>query len=691
MITSSVSVDRPPRITRVRFRVLSAEDIRAMGVVEVTETTIYNRGLPAPSGIQDARLGSQDRRILCATCNRDMATCQGHTGYITLPFPMYHASFFETVLKTLRCACFFCGRVCLSDDEAASVAADAAAGRNRFAAAYTAAKPKRRCPHCGVLRPTFVRQAMSIRLEWPSDMVYESEAEEAYCKRPFTQRDALSMLRALSDEDCAVLGFDSQSSHPRNMVLTVLLVPPPSIRPTIMASEGSKTRGNDDLTCKLQDIVKRCHDVRNVMGDTPWSEIELTADLSERIARLQYEMFTIVNNAVRGQRPSVQRSGLPTRSYTGRLKGKEGRIRGNLMGKRVDSCARTVISPGPQLDVDQVGVPEKIALGVFVPEVVTEFNQEALAARVRRGAGCLDGAETVITTDGLAIQVSQCSELNKLASSLAIGWTVERPLQNDDIVAFNRQPSLHKMGFMGHRVCIVKGLTLRMNLSVTAPYKCARSLTQSAGARAARVVRLRGSALLTWSFLPCARSPPVQCRFRWRRDEPPHSPGGRVPRGRPHAHARHHAARLAAVVPPVPRHRPGFARGALPPDARLGALRLDARDAPARARSPRARAPHAAAGGRLARSSHVDGEAARLDAPARLGRHRSCPGRRRAPPRALLSRRGHRARPDRRRPIDQGAPRHGLRRHRRRRVPHEGQRVCGSFAQRPAASRLGVQ
>ena len=163
----------------------------------------------------------------------------------------------------------------------------------------------------------------------------------------------------------------------------------------MLATEGSKTRGTDDLTHKLQDICKRAIDIRQLLGAETWHSATLrpegNADLMECIARLQYEVYTIVNNAVRGCRPSVQRSGMPTKSYMGRLKGKEGRIRANLMGKRVDHCARSVIGPGPTLDIDEVGVPLRIALGVTVPEVVTAFNLAALSARVQRGSGRLDG------------------------------------------------------------------------------------------------------------------------------------------------------------------------------------------------------------------------------------------------------------------------------------------------------------
>ena len=466
MIVYSASSSTPTRIARVKFHVLSDEQIHDMSVVGISETSVYQRGLPTPGGIQDARMGTVDRRILCATCNRDTVHCQGHSGHIDLPWPMYHSIFFETVLKTMRCLCFMCARVCLADGDAHP--APDLTGKHRFTAVYNAVRTRRRCPHCNTLRPSLVRQSMSVRVDWPSDMDWESEEERTFCMRTFTQRDALSLLQNMTDADCDLLGFDPRESHPKNMVMTSLLVPTPTMRPTIMASQGSKTRAQDDITHKLQDIFKHACDVRAALQGVPWQHATLTLELQEKIQRLQYDVFTIVNNTVRGQRPSVQRSGLPTKSYIGRIKGKDGRIRGNLMGKRVDFCARCVISPGPLLDIDQVGVPERIAMGLTVPDIVTEDNITALAERVRIGSSSVRGAETVITSDGVVIHLAQCAARQKIC--LVPGWTVERYLQDDDVVAFNRQPSLHRLGLMGHRVKIVTDLTMRLNLSVTAPY-----------------------------------------------------------------------------------------------------------------------------------------------------------------------------------------------------------------------------
>ena len=121
------------------------------------------------------------------------------------------------------------------------------------------------------------------------------------------------------------------------MVLTTILVPPPVARPAIMASEGSRSRGQDDLTHKLQDINKKSIELFNFMNEKHWMDIDdICPEMIEKISKLQFEVFTYMNNNIRGQKQSTQRSGAPTKSLTDRLRGKDGRIRGNLMGKRVD-------------------------------------------------------------------------------------------------------------------------------------------------------------------------------------------------------------------------------------------------------------------------------------------------------------------------------------------------------------------
>ncbi|GMG56485.1 unnamed protein product [Ambrosiozyma monospora] len=190
--------------------------------------------------------------------------------------------------------------------------------------------------------------------------------------------------------------------------------------------------------------------------------------ISEFEALLQYHVATYMDNDIAGQPQALQKSGRPIKSIRARLKGKEGRLRGNLMGKRVDFSARTVISGDPNLDLDQVGVPKSIAKTLSYPEIVTPYNIQKLTELVRNGPNEHPGAKYVIRDSGDRIDL----RFNKRAGDIQLqyGWKVERHLMDNDPVLFNRQPSLHKMSMMCHRVKVMPYSTFRMNLSVTSPY-----------------------------------------------------------------------------------------------------------------------------------------------------------------------------------------------------------------------------
>jgi len=175
-----------------------------------------------------------------------------------------------------------------------------------------------------------------------------------------------------------------------------------------------------------------------------------------------------MDNDIAGQPQALQKSGRPLKSIRARLKGKEGRLRGNLMGKRVDFSARTVITGDPNLALDQVGVPRSIARNLTYPEIVTPYNIDRLQVLVRNGPLEHPGAKYVIRDNGERIDLRYRKRAGEIP--LQYGYRVERHINDDDVVIFNRQPSLHKMSMMGHRVRVMPYSTFRLNLSVTSPY-----------------------------------------------------------------------------------------------------------------------------------------------------------------------------------------------------------------------------
>ena len=346
---------------------MSPEDIRAMSVVTVeTPDTYEDDGFPIEKGLMDPRLGVIDPSLVCRTCGFRGGDCQGHFGSIELARPVIHIGFGDIIHKILRSTCNECGRVLLDDqqiEEFTERINGAMHSRESLNAilkeVYRVAKrelktmpeddeeidPKHCCPHCGAPQE-------AIHLDKPVTI-----RQGDYRLTPSEVRERLEKI---NDEDSFVLGVNPEVARPEWLVLTVLPVPPVTIRPSITLDTGE--RSEDDLTHKLVDILRiNQRLLENMEAGAPQLIVE---DLWEL---LQYHVTTYFDNEASGVPPARHRSGRPLKTLTQRLKGKEGRFRSNLSGKRVNFSARTVISPDPNISINEVGVPEMIAKEVTVP------------------------------------------------------------------------------------------------------------------------------------------------------------------------------------------------------------------------------------------------------------------------------------------------------------------------------------
>jgi DNA-directed RNA polymerase II subunit RPB1 len=203
-----------------------------------------------------------------------------------------------------------------------------------------------------------------MNAEWKH--VNEDDQEK---KMVVTAERVLEIFKHISDEECFVMGMDPKFARPDWMIISVLPVPPLPVRPAVVMYGSA--RNQDDLTHKLADIIKANNElVRNEQSGAA------AHILAENVKMLQFHVATMTDNEMPGLPRAMQKSGRPLKAIKARLKGKEGRIRGNLMGKRVDFSARTVITPDPNLRIDQVGIPRSIAQNLTFPEIVTPFNIE---------------------------------------------------------------------------------------------------------------------------------------------------------------------------------------------------------------------------------------------------------------------------------------------------------------------------
>ena len=449
-------------IAGINFAVFSPAEVRKYSVAEITQPETYDEdGMPVQGGLMDSRLGTLEPGQKCGTCGNTAGRCPGHFGHIELAEPVLHIAFVDEINRLVQTTCRSCGRVLLPQQELDAYRTKLAS-QSDFTPSLvesvakeiaTKAKKVKLCPHCG---------KQQYQIEFTKPTIFHEITEEGGATRllPVAIRERLERI---NDEDLGLLEFSSKSARPEWFVLQVLPVPPLTVRPSITLESG--IRSEDDLTHKVVDILRVNQRVRESKeSGTPHLIVQDLVDL------LHYHVTTYFDNEVSGIPQAHHRSGRPLKTLSQRLKGKEGRFRGSLSGKRVDFSSRTVISPDPNLDIGEVGVPFEVAKKLTIPEKVSPFNIEHLKGLVNKGPFEHPGANYVIRPDGVKIRLDFASDRKALADSLASGYIVERHLMDGDVVLFNRQPSLHRMSVMAHFVRVLPFRTFRLHPSVCPPY-----------------------------------------------------------------------------------------------------------------------------------------------------------------------------------------------------------------------------
>src|SRR5579864_5711184 len=446
----------------IRFALSSPGEVRKYSVAEITAPETYDEdGMPVQGGLMDNRLGTLEPGQKCATCGNTAPKCPGHFGHVELAEPVIHIAFVDEVHKLLISTCRACGRLLLSPEDIEEY-------RKRLDERTSASpmlieiisreilnkvKKAKECFFCG-------RGQYEIEFTKPTVFHEITESGGATRLLPVAIRERLERI---TTDDLRLLGYDPSSARPEWLVLQVLPVPPVAVRPSITLESG--IRSEDDLTHKIVDILRVNQRVRESKeSGTPPLIVQDLVDL------LQYHVTTYFDNEVSGIPQAHHRSGRPLKTISQRLKGKEGRFRGSLSGKRVDFSSRTVISPDPSLDIAEVGIPFEVAKKLTIPDKVSTWNIESLKKLVVTGPFEHPGANYVIRPDGVKIRLDFASDRKALADSLAAGYIVERHLMDGDTVLFNRQPSLHRMSVMAHSVRVLPYRTFRLHPSVCPPY-----------------------------------------------------------------------------------------------------------------------------------------------------------------------------------------------------------------------------
>lgn len=429
------------------FYVLGQEENITDSKIAITSKELFKADLPIAGGIYDAHMGTTDHMWLCETCGNNKTKCPGHFGSIELKYPVKSPLYRDYILKWLKIICFKCGSI-LSDRTIK-------APKARLLTEYVKiSRSISKCPTC----------------EEPHPLVNKDKFEQAtfyaeYSEGGISRKDELynheirDILNRITDDTVNFLGKPLRS-HPKKFILETIRVAPNTIRPDIRHIRGNRSN-NDDITSLTKNIVE----INELLPDEIPTKEKIDKDLREMYFNLDMSYYELVkgssgsNNQVR-MMTNTNKS--PT-SIANRIPKKVGRIRKNLMGKRVRHMMRSVITGDAMIKVNELGLPISIAKSIQIPETMRPYNRDRLNTYYMNRNKVYPGCSGIIKKGSKRLyKIDYLDEKYQLQD----GDIIMRDMITGDVLGFNRQPSLSFSSMSSHSVVVLKeGETLRMNVS----------------------------------------------------------------------------------------------------------------------------------------------------------------------------------------------------------------------------------
>ena len=476
-------------IDHVTFGVLSPEEIKRMSVCHV-----FNSKLSGNNTVYDENMGCMENGKTCIQCGLDNKKCPGHFGYITLNQEIIHPLYYKMVVNFLRCFCIKCSQLVFTEEQLKVGGYLKYNRETRFLKILEIAEKMDICPLCSASKPKIIY----IPTEGNVYMTRKTRTE--VYKSQLSENEIKNMFQNITNKHIELLGLNPKEIHPKNLIISILPVIPPVARPYIIADNVTC---DDDLTIQYLEIIK----TNNHLADKTIPETKR----QKYIQSIKFRIKCLFDN---NQEKARHTNGRPMKSIKKRMAGKEGQIRSNLMGKRVNKSGRTVIGPDPTLRLGEIAIPKEMARNLTYPVRVNRFNYEELTTLVnthkkanfiqkkdgqrinlkyamfRKGTEVLHGDEIHRSTEK-GMQILKCSEYTELnlkegdklfrngncvesiaypsqrTYNLKIGDIVERQLRNGDVVLLNRQPTLHKGSMLAQKIIVRDCKTIRMNLAIT--------------------------------------------------------------------------------------------------------------------------------------------------------------------------------------------------------------------------------
>jgi DNA-directed RNA polymerase II subunit RPB1 len=475
------------RIRQITASIFGNDEVLAYSVCKdkddsISRAELYEGGAqPKRGGLVDSRLGAVNRNAVCGHCGLTSSTFDpGHFGHTVFVKRKFHIGFMPFVKSLLSVICLRCSKPYIQKHAPEMVAQlrSKKNSRARLAANKKLCKGIKHCPNCSVMVPKITTpKGAGARTTGSIEILAEYKGASGDDTAVDGKKKVVKILTAdkcyeifnnMDNDDCVLLGLDPIGrNHPKDLIIKILPYPPNTIRPSVHMESASDATREDQMTHKLSDILKNVAKESKQRGDTELDSASKAPDLA------QFHYATYLDNGSVAM-PRSEQKGAPTKSIRDRIRAKTGRVRYNLMGKRVNFSGRSVITPDPNIDVSELGVPQRVCMRLTYAVTVTIDNIGDLRDRVKNGVDRYPGATFVVPVINGAKQRPKFLNLKGLKREvlLNIGDIVHRHLQNGDIVLFNRQPTLHRQSMMAHFVRVLYGqwASFRMNVSVCQPY-----------------------------------------------------------------------------------------------------------------------------------------------------------------------------------------------------------------------------
>ena len=432
-------------ISDLCFYVLGSKENLIESNVNVTNKEVMKGDYPMSEGIYDAHMGTTDHQWNCLTCENKKTICPGHSGSLDLRYPVKSPMFRDELLKWLKITCYHCGNIVLQLKKKTKPS-------KIIGELVKNVRTVTHCIHCKKEHLQIVKDKNNPLTFY---RVKELDGKKNMYQEEFFNHKIETVLQRITDETVNNMG-KSLESHPSKFVLRTLKVPSNTIRPDLKRLNGPRS-SNSDTTNLLSVMVE----INNKLPDEIPKPEQIDKDLNHMLLNFDVTYFTAIKGGGGGEIKMVTNINKAPVSISDKFSKKQGRIRKNLMGKRVEYMIRSVITGDSRLKINEIGVPMIHARNLEIPEIVNSKNRNQLNSYFLNKNIKYPGCKRIIKkSDGHTYRI----ELLDKEYQLQDGDTVLRDMITGDYGSLNRQPSLLFASISGMRVVVMEtGETLKMN------------------------------------------------------------------------------------------------------------------------------------------------------------------------------------------------------------------------------------